>query len=307
VVKQENASASDEPLHERLNHYPQSTLTWADGDGWMSGSQVLLSRRAPPLDAIVFLHGWGGAASSTWEAFPRAVGALPVLAKADAFFLDYPSTTSQVAFCAAQFRRFLHHLVSEPAARMLNESLPKRAASRALDFKYQRVIIVAHSMGAVVARRAILDIDRSPPPGFERGELAKFRLLFFAPAHCGSSIPLLIGSGLGLDFLPGAAAVGSMARLWFQSLRDLEEGSLTLEKLAADSRSIREARAAAGESLSHMRAVVHHAHNDRVVVQHDFDDDPPFEPVLKRNHRSICKPIHDYLQPIEALLATLRR
>jgi hypothetical protein len=156
-------------------------------------------------------------------------------------------------------------------------------------------------MGAVIARRALMDLDQSL---FNNNEMAKFQLLFFAPAHAGSSIPLLIASGFGLTF-PGAKTIGMLASIWYQSLRDLEVGSPFLKKLADDCRQLREARSERSASLGHLHAVVYHAQNDRVVSQNDFDQDPPFRPILNKNHRSICKPNGHYRAPVEALHAIL--
>jgi hypothetical protein len=272
----------------------------------MTKSQVLLCHQSPPSDAILFVHGWGGAAGGTWEAFPQAVGIMPEASRADVFFLDYPSVKSQVPFCAAQLRRFLFDLVRNPIDRMIDRSLPAIAPKRAPNARYSRILVVAHSMGAVISRRAIMDLDRPPPEGLTEDELAKFRLLFFAPAHCGSTIPLLLGAALGLDFLPGAKLIGSLARLWFQSLRDLEVGSPSLTKLANDCHRLREGRTERNASIRHLRATVYHAHNDRVVSQNDFDQDLPFQPVMNQTHRSICKPVNQYRDPIEALRALLK-
>jgi hypothetical protein len=152
-----------------------------------------------------------------------------------------------------------------------------------------------------------MDLDLPAPQGFTEKELAKFELVFFAPAHSGSSIPLLIGSGFGLDFLPGAKLIGSLVRLWFQSLRDLEEGSEFLVKLLKDCQQLREARTKRHASVRHLQAMVYHGHNDRVVSQNNFDQDPPFEPIMNQNHRSICKPSDKYQKPVEAVRALLSR
>lgn len=272
----------------------------------MPKSQVLLCRHLQPEDAILFVHGWNGDAGKTWEAFPQVVATMPEASKADAFFLEYPSVKSQVPFCAAQLRKFLIDLVRNPVECIVDGSLPSNALIRAKNLRYRKIIVVAHSMGAVISRRALMDLDQSSPEGFNENELAKFRFLFFAPAHCGSAIPLLIGSGLGLDFLPGAKVVGSLVLFWLQSLRDLEEGSPFLTKLAEDCQELRKHRSARHASIRHLHAIVYHAHNDRVVSQNNFDYDPPFEPVMNQNHRSICKPDDVYQRPIEALRALLR-
>jgi pimeloyl-ACP methyl ester carboxylesterase len=289
-----------------LNHYPQSALRWVGDDGWMPQSQVLLCRRSPK-QAIVFVHGWGGGSLSTWETFPQAVSTMAEAAAADAFLLDYPSTTSTVAFCASKLRSFLLDLVRRPVARIIAGSLPESVPQRKLGERYERIIIVAHSMGAVISRRALLNLDTAVDDGgLSDDELARFRLLLFAPAHCGSRIPLLIGSGLGIDFLPGAALVGAAASLWFSSLGDLDKDSEAIRKLATDNARLREERQGRGASVTHLRARVHHARNDKVVFQDDFDRDPAFEPVMRQNHRSVCKPVARYVDPLEALRGILK-
>jgi hypothetical protein len=292
-------------LHKDLQHYPQSPLVWASDDGWLPESQVLLAPRPAPADAIVFVHGWGGNAGDTWETFPQAVCMLPEAGNADIFFLDYPSVRSQVPFCSAQLRRFLVDLVRNPSTSIVNGSLPRNALKRAHSARYERICIVAHSMGAAISRRALMDLDQRTADGLTDKELAAFRLLFFAPAHSGSSIPLLIGSGLGINFLPGAKAVGALLRLWLQSLRDLEEGSPFLTELLQSCQRLRAERTHSGRSIVHLRATVYHAHNDRVVSQNNFDQDPPFHPVMNQTHRSICKPNKTYHSPLEALRALL--
>jgi pimeloyl-ACP methyl ester carboxylesterase len=292
-------------IHDELTHYPQTSLRWVGDMGWMSNSQVLLTALADPTRAILFIHGWNGGAGSTWESFPEFACTMPELSAADVFFLEYPTLQSQVPFCAARVRNFFTDLVGSPADRIINPSLPSSASQRSPTFAYQKIIVVAHSMGAVVARRAILDLDQSSPAGFTNGELEKFKLLFFAPAHSGSAIPLLIGAGLGLDFLPGAKFLGTLARDWFQSLRDLEEGSPFLRKLADDCKRIREGRTEHNAPIGHIRAIVYHAQHDRVVSQNDFDNDPPFQPVMNKGHRTICKPNKAYLNPVEAFRAIL--
>jgi pimeloyl-ACP methyl ester carboxylesterase len=290
-------------LHRDIRHYPQTILRWVTDEQWMPRSQVVLSRQKRPHDAILFVHGFGGDAGRTWENFPQVAVMSSGASRADLFFLYYPSLTPQVPFCAAQFRRFLIDVMRDPVSQIINPSLPTSALKRTKEMRYRRIFIVAHSMGAVISRRAIIDLDGAAD-GFTDAELRKFKLLFFAPAHAGSSIPRLIASGFKLDF-PGAELIGSLASVWFQSLRDLEVGSPFLVKLLNDCRELREARTIRRAPISHLRALVYHAQNDRVVSQNDFDQDPPFNPIMNKNHRSICKPNESYSEPIEALHALL--
>jgi len=291
-------------IHADLRHYPQSNLRWSGDEGWMPKSQAILLRAAPAKSAIIFVHGWGGSAAGTWESFPQGVGTMSE--SADVFFLEYPSRTHTVSFCAAQFRKFLFDVARNPIERVVHNSLPADASRRSLGDLYQRIVIVAHSMGAVIVRRALLDIESAAPEGFTDDEFKVFRLLFFAPAHCGSEIARLIGAGLGLEVLPGATLVGSVVKMLMPSLRDLEEGSQALEKLANDNRAIRVERQDRKASCSHLRAYVYHAEKDGVVSQNNFDADFASEPIMGKNHRTICKPAEEYQTPTEALERVFR-
>jgi hypothetical protein len=153
-------------------------------------------------------------------------------------------------------------------------------------------------MGAVVVRRALLDLDRA---GMKKRERKAIRLLFFAPAHRGSTLSKLIASGLGFDFLPGSSLIGQALTVHYRSLRDLEEESQALDLLHEDSVAARARRKLRRESDADLRAYVLHARNDKVVVQDRFDEDDSGRPIGHRNHRSVCKPEGAYRRPIDEL------
>jgi pimeloyl-ACP methyl ester carboxylesterase len=285
------------------SHYPLDEMKWVGDNHWMRGSRVLLARVASPQTTVVFVHGWGGTAGDSWEAFPRALRFMPNASHADVFLFGYPSLQHSAEFCAAMFRKFLEDVLREPSATVVNPSLPHGAEPRADTAKYKHVLLVAHSMGAVVVRRAFLDLERH----LKDRERRSVRLLFFAPAHRGSSLPLLVSSGFGLGWLPGSALVGSLLTVHYRSLQDLAVGSGFLTKLEADSGAARAALTGASELATdaHLRAHVYHAQGDKVVVQDRFDDDHPMEPIMRKNHREICKPSDAYQEPVAALRSIL--
>ena len=159
-------------------------------------------------------------------------------------------------------------------------------------------------MGAVVSRRALLDLERDDQ--LTDAQLQRIRLLFFAPAHKGSSIAGLIEAGFGLDWLPGATAVSKMLTLYYRSLQDLADSSESLRNLAVHAAEVREGRTRAKKRYDHLRAIVYHAENDKVVSQEPFDADYPIEPIMRKNHRNVCKPDNEYRTPVLALEAALR-
>ena len=283
-------------LHEDLVHHPRSDLRWSRDDGWMPDSQTMLNRGVGIRTAIVFVHGFAGSAGGTWEEFPSAIRAMPEAALTDVFLLDYPSTKVSVQVCGEEMGAFLADLLRNPMERIVNPSLPDDAPPRPIGERYERIVIVAHSMGAVVMRRALLDLDRN---GMSQEEHHSLRLLLFAPAHRGSKLSKLIASGLGLDFLPGSTLIGQALRIHFRSLGDLEEKSQALTLLFDDSVAARARREARRESDADLRAYVLHARDDKVVVQDRFDEDVSGRPVGNRDHRNVCKPEEEYRRPVD--------
>ncbi len=293
------APADEHPdLRDDLSHFPLASLRWRRDEGFFSSSQTMLSRDRAPRTAIVFVHGWGGSALATWEAFPSALRELREAADADVFFLDYPSTKTSVAVCAGEARELLLDLLRAPGKNLVNASLPDGTTPRSEGWRYARIWLVAHSMGAVVVRRALLDLDRA---ALGAPEAESLRLLFFAPAHRGSSLPHLVASGLGLEWLPGASLAGRALVTYYRSLADLEQGSTALNLLLEDSKAARERRKAARAADADLRAIVLHARDDKVVVQDRFDDDIEERPIAYRNHRSASKPDESYRRPIDEL------
>lgn len=286
-----------------MSHYPIAPLACAAADGWFDGSRALLSTATLADTALVFLHGWGGSASDTWEAFPEALRLSPRTAQVDAFFLQYPSREHRVAFCAAPVAMMVRDLLRHPLARVVAAALPPGATRP--PFIYSRVVLIGHSMGAVVARRAMLDVLDE----LTEDDRARLRMLFFAPAHSGSSLPGLLTSGLGLDWLPGGSLVGAALTSYYVSLQDLASGSRCLEALAEDARMARMSAVpgalSPADAPGYLRARVWHARDDKVVNQERFDADWPLQPVMGRNHRSICKPVVGYSRPLDAVHAML--
>lgn len=235
--------------------------------------------------ALVFIHGFNGKAVKTWQEFPRLLPNTATTANCDIFFFGYDSLKRRVRVSAIRFREFLEGDVLSSSGGIPSEDSADRVS------KYESLIIVAHSVGAVVARRALLDAAKLRSPWLQRS-----RLVLFAPAHMGAHIVPLVAESLSfLRHLP----FSPMLHLWFPILYDVREGSQTLTLLRED--TLR----ALAQGVPGMRAaVVAISESDIVVNTNDFCEDPvPF--ALKASHTGICKPSDAFLEPLNVVRSVL--
>lgn len=96
--------------------------------------------------AVVFLHGFSGTAGGTWAAFARLFLADPDFSDWDVFSLGFRSRLS-LDFPLWE---------ADPGIRLCARSLATKLSSSALA-RYDCIALVAHSMGGLVAQRAVLD------------------------------------------------------------------------------------------------------------------------------------------------------
>lgn len=251
--------------------------------------------RHPTGRVLVFVNGFGGRAVATWSSFLSLLSREPRLAGWDLVFYGYDGLHTRAVASAGLFRQFLAELQASPQ-RMYERSQAVASARGQHPPAYSSIVIAAHSLGAVVARRALVDLWRAP----ETRHVADLaRLLLFAPAHRGATLrrwaqasPMGVLDGL----LPLMHLLGR-----FAVLDDLEIGSPTLQDLAADLLAYHRAPRAAG-----LRArAVFHAEHERIVELGDLPPDGPAVILNGVDHNSICKPEGDRRQALDGLLAHL--
>jgi hypothetical protein len=264
----------------------------------------MVASNGEPETACVFVHGWAGGPHDTWFGFPSRLRATS--AKADFLFYGYESVRKSAPYSASKFRQFLRAVLQDPQAAIFEPSADAshiRLEARSPGFRHKKIVLCCHSLGAVVSRRALIDLE-SETPGLVKG--TDIRMLLFAPAHCGSDLAKLAQDlfAIGAVQLPLAIA-GTLAGLKLKSLRDLVRGSTTLETLKSENAALCAAiRNATGRPPTFLPRVFH-AENDEVVLQNDFPGDPPFQPVDHHSHRSICKPTDQYDLPVRELVSLL--
>lgn len=116
----------------------------------MTDPKVFPSRVEPGNETvIVFLHGFLGEPAKTWGRFPELLGAEPSLSGWDVYcvgyetslfsFLPFWSSDLDIPILAEQLVTVLHHAPFD---------------------RYEQVALIGHSMGGLVAQRALVDSEQ---------------------------------------------------------------------------------------------------------------------------------------------------
>jgi pimeloyl-ACP methyl ester carboxylesterase len=248
----------------------------------------------PVKRAVVFVHGFAGEALGTWDQFGTL---LPLQAEAvgrDLFFYGYESVAQQAPISAAEFRDFLFALWDDPVNAFIKPTV--RDARRADPmFRYDHITLVAHSLGAVVVREALVQAAlEAPPPTW----LHRLSLVLFAPAHSGAKATELGKELLGVLPAPIESALRAGVITVVPVLVDLEPGSVMLTKLAKDTGDLLE------QGYNALRAkVVVVGSKDQVVHSVRFCADPGPRRVKGIGHIPVCKPNPSYREPLGFLLS----
>jgi pimeloyl-ACP methyl ester carboxylesterase len=244
---------------------------------------------APGRKLVVFVHGFRGKALSTWDNFATLIQRRLKFADYDVIFYGYDGFRVSASLSGANVHDFLQKFLSDPP-RSINRTL-EPSEHRAATFGYDKVMLVGHSLGAVVLRRAVLDAQRAGRAWVSRVELA-----FFAPAHMGADIVELASQVItGIPYVGKLLNAGIRVR--GSVLNDLKPGSDMLKLLLADTQT------AAAAGVTYVAAkVVWFGEHENVVSTVRFGPDPvPGPAIPKKDHLSVCKPKQRDLKPITDL------
>jgi hypothetical protein len=241
----------------------------------------------PKKQAIIFVHGFMGDYLKTWSSFELLLPERNSCSGQDIFFYGYNASTSTINGGASVFRVFLSNLMTN-TARILNESLPAKG-QRGQDFRYDKVLLVSHSLGAVIVRRAMVDATNSNVEW-----VGKTSQLHFAPAHLGARVTkLALEAVSGFKFLRFFAGLVQYAS---PLVDELEENSPPIQALITDT----ELALRGGNRHLTARRVVW-AEEEKIVPNRKFPGDPDAEVILGTTHTTVCKPSTTFNAPIEHL------
>jgi len=267
----------------------------------MPGAYALISDDPETDTAIVFFHGFLGDAHETWLNFQSMIdsqrSAYPEWGRSDLFFVQYSSFRKSISAIAGIALQFVDHLFPVPPPALFEmdamvEGIPENVIGMSLEkHKYKKLILVGHSEGGAVLRRAVevgYKDDKHPEL---RDKLAITELNLFAPAHLGFEPKGWLGACLNVSRIKAIAmTVLRLSRAFVEM-----EAKTTLLNTANNTNKY----ADESPTFKALRARVLIGENDDVVAHGEFARDivlSPPEP--QQDHASICKPRPGYPKPL---------
>ncbi len=276
-----------------IAHYPLSVLPL--GPSYNQKSYAIWARR-PTGKAVVFLHGYSGDALTTWSEFHKLVLITPEFVGCDFIFYGHDGLFGTTTAGATLFYEFLDRLFVQPAS-LLVPTIGDKENRR--DFSFGKVVLAAHSLGAVFCRWSLLFAREK-----KRKWMNKTEMVLYAPAHMGAKVSGLIDEmGRGGTWLSQVLSLfGVAANFASPLIAELGEGSVDLQELRDKTN---EALAQGGCSYLIARKVII-AERERIVKNLRFGEDawPPIV-FAGSNHTSVCKPHSKFLDPLDVLSEAL--
>jgi hypothetical protein len=269
------------------------------------GSYALLSSDSRAKTAIVFVHGFAGNSVTTWLDFHTRVDDEPHAARytsSDLYFYSYDSTGTDVESSAIRLGNFVADVgVGVDIStfrywfkeRTVNVDSTAMQELDSMSRAYEKLVFVAHSLGAVIVRRTVLNcVEKSrkfTPQVSQR--LQHATLVLFAPAQYGFRHDLLVSTFVSVSkFLQiGAAALMLTCGKVYA---DVLQGSNTLKILEQHTSA-----ELAKHSFSGLMATIYWGLPDDVVMVGGYLGDSE----VKKSHLghvAICKPVPGFLDPL---------
>jgi len=269
---------------QELTHSPRYL---SDPVGW-----VLYLSHLAPQRLVVFVHGFYGGPLRTWQRFPDSQRAW--WHSSDLLFVGYDSRRDNITGTAARLRRHLPRFYPElPDEHLRAGGVRVRATATN---RYGELLLVGHSLGGVVLRRALCDVAQewihageldgsSPKPA-----LLDAQVRLFSPASAGFRPAGLVGL---MRSTPAWFAANMVLRR-SSAFTDLEPNSEILNQTRQRTESLIDNYAA---DLGSLRARILWANPDNVVVTERYRTDMVDDAVDSTTHRSVCKPHDAYHAP----------
>jgi len=247
----------------------------------------------PAEKAIIFVHGFAGRALQTWTLFPEMLQGEPKTAGYDLIFFEYDSFSTQLGNIVSRLKTFLSEIMTN-ASPTINRGLA-RPDHRPPGFAYKNIVIVAHSLGAVVTRRTLLDYQ-----GNQTTWVPHTEFMLFAPADRGAFGTALVAEAL--EGVPFGTVFGAGIKGLFPALDALERESEDLKNLRDDTLAL----TLNGKNAHLFARLVVYASDESVTKKAKFVVTEPEAEIAGTLHTTVCKPDASRQEPVTHLLSVLR-
>lgn len=294
--------------------------------GRADGSYALLSPKEPADTAVIFVHGFDGNPTTTWLDFQSLVDQgeriAPAFATSDLYFYGYESLNDNVLVHTSRLADFIRRVHPEPdfpsaltMSPAMRQFIPApEDTDLGLRRFYSRLVLVGHSLGAVLIRAAMVDLCQDhenrlySPAGSSQATVPAVlnsELRLFAPAIFGFK-PVGL-KGFIFHFClehPKLKTFAKPALTAFAPIHDdVKEGSARLEKLQERTEELSEKH----PEWTCLRARTIFGTLEEIVYMDRYACDATPEFVEGQDHTSICKPNPAYTRPLEFVSNALRR
>jgi hypothetical protein len=226
---------------------------------------------------LLFIHGFGGCATKTWRFFPEFLVDDHAFSGHDLLFYSYESRRAAALASAKVLFEFLDPFLSNPAS-LVN---PEVELKRNRDFHYSEIYIIAHSLGAPIARKMLLSARESKSPW-----LSKVKMIFYAPATAGARAERAARSVGTQGILPLTLLYSWFTYNW-PVIDDLRTCSSFLKELHSETKR---AISSDGGTVFRSSGTFFGEHEKVVKLQQELPWDSPYTIIRKKDHFSICKP-----------------
>lgn len=240
-----------------------------------------------PDNLILFVHGFGGDSLGTWNNFSSAMLFDNHFKTSDFVFYGYDTFEDQAGGHAANLYNFIN-LLTQP---LQNGILPKQ--QNLPERNYRRIILVAHSLGAVLVRQAQILAFNEGLPWVNTSVLA-----LFAPAHNGANV-----IPLAMQALPGLSSLlGIFAKFKYPILNDLDPNENGILNAIRNDTQLIQGKQKGDFSIAKL---VVHAQGDKIVKTYQYLRDAPTKVIPNSSHTRVCKPNDGYVEPLSYLKALI--
>jgi pimeloyl-ACP methyl ester carboxylesterase len=298
------------------------------------GGYALLSNQLPKRTAAVFIHGFDGDPSGTWQHLQSMLDLMavchPWILHTDFYFYGYTNFDTLLQANAQECLAFIRRVFPSPRIELFNTSVlgwsfstdqlqQRLSAERQVlvPDKYERLLLVGHSLGGALLRLAVWEafrdaVNANPPaigqqypdPKFDgrlidTDQFLSADLCLFAPAHLEISESSVLGViARILRKIPyfGEVLLGAIG-LALPVFPTVSGG----DQVLSDVRNYTEGAWDQHRYVPALRARIMWGGSDRIVNAWGFKHDSPVEYVNGVGHMTICKPSWDFTRPFDFL------